>query len=267
VKALAAFVAHSLYRKRWLLLAELIGLFVFQVLFVAGARTIDDAGGLAAISLLLPQFMQEWAGVMMSSFRGLALLGYSHPIVVFLLVATAIVIATEIVEETESRFVDLVMARPLPRSTPVNRSIIVLVLVVAAAVATMMLGTWIGLKLLAPQNAALPSWRLVGSLAAGLAMAVLAWGGIALAIASVSTRRANAAGTAGLLAVGMFVLALLGEFWAAAAPYAQVSPFSYHESTELIAGGALRWADVGVLAGIAVTGWIVAHMAYARRDL
>jgi hypothetical protein len=46
-----------------------------------------------------------------------------------------------------------------------------------------------------------------------------------------------------------------------------VSPFSYHESTELIAGGALRWADVGVLAGIAVTGWIVAHMAYARRDL
>jgi ABC-type transport system involved in multi-copper enzyme maturation permease subunit len=267
VKALLALVGHSLHRWRWFLLAECVVLFLFQILLVEGARALEAAGGFSAFSLLLPQFLQEWAGVMMSSFRGLALLGYAHPVVLLLLVATAITIGTEVVEETETRFVDLVMARPLPRRTPVNRSILVLLIAVAATTASMLLGTWFGLAFLKPAEVAGPAWRLVASLAAGLALVVCAWGGIALAIATLSTRRATAGGVAALLAAASFILAILGGIWDGAAPFARISPFWYYDASEIIGGGGTPWGDFGVLAAITVAGCTVAHLVYGRRDL
>ena len=204
---------------------------------------------------------------MMSSFGAMALLGYSHPIVVLLLVATAITIATEAAEETETRFVDLVMARPIARGTPINRSLVVLVIALGAALASMMFGTVVGIAVLKPEAAVAPSPRTVASLAAGLGLVVLAWGAIALAIASTSTRRATAGGVTGLLAAAMFILALLAEFWDAAAPYALASPFHYNEASRIVGGGALQWSDVAVLAGIVVAGFIAARIGYAQRDL
>lgn len=267
MNSLLALSAHSLYRRRWILVAECVVLCLFQVLAVAGARSVESAGGFGAFSMLLPSFMQQWAGVMMSSFSALSLIGYSHPVVILLLVATAITIATEVVEEAETRFVDLVMARPVARSTPVNRSIVVLVVATSAALASMMLGTAIGMAVLKPEAAAAPSARTVASLAASLGLVVLAWGAIALAIASASTRRATAAGIAGLLAATMFILALLGEFWKAAEPYAVISPFWYLDASAVVGGAGLSLNDALVLTAIAAAGFALAHAAYARRDL
>lgn len=267
MKALLALVAHSLYRRRWLLLAECVVLVLFQVLAIAAAGEVQRSNGFGAFAVLMPAFMREWAGVMMSSFGALALVPYSHPIVILLLVATAITIATELTEEAETRFVDIVMARPVARVTPVTRSALVLLIAAVCCVGSMLLGTWIGMATLKPDDATGPALTTVLSLAAGLVMVVLAWGSIALTIASLSVRRSSAGGIAGILAAAMFIVALLGEFWNAAKPWAHVSPFWYHRASPIIAGGSLPWADIGVLAVIALTGFVVARISYARRDL
>lgn len=267
MSALLALTGHSLRRRRWFIVAECAVLFVFQLVAVAAAGEVQRSNGFDAFSVLLPSFMREWASVMMASYGALSLVGYSHPIVMLLLVATAISIATELVEETETRFVDLTMSRPVPRATPVNRSMLVIALVVAMGVGSMLLGTGAGLTLLRPDNAPLPAARTIASLAGGLSLVVLAWGALALAISALSVRRAAAGGVAGLLAATMFILALLGEFWSVAAPWALVSPFDYFQASRIVGGAGLHLRDVAVLLGFATAGFVTAHIAYRRRDL
>lgn len=265
--ALRTLVAHSLYRRRWLLLSACVLLCADQVFNVAMARSVYNSGDFSVLTALLPNFLREWAGVMMSSFSGLALFGYSHPVVLMFLVVAAISVTTEPAEEIEARFVDVVMARPVPRATVVNRSIVVLVVAMAWCLASMALGSWIGLSLFKPANAPPVEWRMVWLLAGGLGLVVLSWGAIGLAIAAASKRRATALGVSCLLAAAMFILAVLGQFWDAARPYARVSPFYYHEASRIIAGGSLLASDVAVLGAIALAMFAIAHVTYGRRDL
>jgi hypothetical protein len=267
MSGLVTLVRHSLRRRRTFLLVAYGVLFAFQLLIIAAARSLEQSGKFSALGSLLPTFMQQWAGVMVSSFRGLVLLGYTHPIVVLFLIAIATTIATECAEEAELKFVDVIMARPLARSVAINRSIVVLTVVIGAAVACMILGTRTGLALMKPESVASPALRTTLSVAAELALVIFAWGGIALAISSVSTRRASAAGASGLVAVAMFVLAILAGFWDKAAPYAHVSPFYYYHPSQVIGGAALRVSDIAVLVGFGVVGCVVAHIVYAKRDL
>lgn len=264
---LATLVRHSLRRRRWLLLAEGVLLCLFQVFAAAAAGDVHDSNGFAAFALILPSFMREWVSVMMSSFASLSLVGFSHPIVLLLLVGTAINIATEPVDEAESRFVDVVMARPVPRGTPIDRSMIVIVVAALVGIASLALGTWIGMTTMRPADAQAPSVRTVASLATGLGMVVLAWGGITLAIAAMSVRRASAGAIAGVLTAAMFILALLGDFWTAARPLAHISPFWYHRASTLVAGGSMNWSNVAILAAITMLAYITARITYTQRDL
>jgi hypothetical protein len=114
-------VRHSVRRHRSLLLAAMSVLFLFQVLMVAAARALEESGVFSAIGNLVPEFLRQWTNVVAGSFQGLVLFGHSHPLVVLLLVGLAIATATEPVEEIESKFADVLMARPIPRSVPINR--------------------------------------------------------------------------------------------------------------------------------------------------
>ena len=267
MSGLLALVGHSLRRRRGLLAAVALMLVAFQLFMILTASNYEETSGFSQVAAVMPQFMEQWTNMMLATFSGFVLLGYSHPIVQLCLIALAISIGTEPVGEIETRFVDLMMARPLPRATAINRTVIVLVAATTMAVTVMFVASRVGVALLAPATARPPQPRVIASLAANLALVVLAWGGIALAIASGAKRRATAGAATGFLAFAMFILDYSGKFWKAIAPASRISPFHYFDPFAMIGGRALQTRDVVTLLGMFAVSVAIAHVVYARRDL
>jgi ABC-type transport system involved in multi-copper enzyme maturation permease subunit len=267
VNGTVALLRHSVRRQRVLLSAACALLFLFQILLILVGRGFETTGGFAQLENLIPDVVRQWVDLPALSFRGMVSFAYSHPVVLLFLMAMALAIGTEPAGEIESKFTDLLLARPLARASVINRSLLVLLAATVAAVGSMLLGTWGGLLLFAPRTVPWPAPRVILSLAANLSLIVTAWGAIALAIASVAKRRAAAAGATGLLVLGMFILDAVGRLWTPLRDVARISPFHYFSPFPLIAGAPLPGQDIAVLGAIALTGFAVAHVAYARRDL
>jgi ABC-type transport system involved in multi-copper enzyme maturation permease subunit len=267
VRALAALAGHSLRRRRGLLVALALVLIVFQVLMVFTAKNYEETGGFRVMSALMPQFIAQLTNMMALTFAGFVLFGYSHPILQLFLIAMAISIGTEPVAEIETRFVDLMMSRPLRRLTIVARTVVVLLIAIVLAVGTLMVATFTALWLFAPPNVRLPESRTIVALSANLTLLVLAWGGMGLGLASFSKRRATAATVCGFLAFATFVLDYAGKFWKAIEPLSRISPFHYFNSFALIGGRTLAMADVAALTAMFAVPAVIAGVVYAWRDL
>ena len=264
---IAALIAHSLRRRRGFLIVMVLVMSGFQFFVIAAARSLFQSNKFQQLQTLLPNFLEQMTKMMSSTFQGLVLFGYSHPLVELFLVAVAISVGTEPAAEIESKFIDLLMARPMARAVVVLRTLAVLLAITLLAVVSMVIGTTIGLRLLAPAGAELPSPVVIASLAANLALLVLAWGGIALFFASFAHRRATAAAVSGFLAFSMFVLDWVGRLWETVQPLSRLSPFHSFSPFNMIGGQALAAGDVVALAGIFLASSAVAGAIYARRDL
>ena len=260
-------VRHSLRRWRGFLAATTLVLVVFQFFMILAARSLELSGRFRLLEAVLPAFMTEASNMIAASFTGFVLFGYSHPLVQLFLIATAIALGSEPAAEIDTKFIDLLMSRPLPRTAPINRTLVMLILAAVGAMVCMLAATWSGLRLLAPASARQPTARVVVSLAANLACLVLAWGGMTVALASLSRRRSTVAATTGLLAFTMSVLDYVGRFWDAVAPIARVSPFHYFDPFGMMGGQPLATSNVVTLLSIFVAGAVIANIAYARRDL
>lgn len=260
-------VWHSLRRWRALFAATALVLVAFQFFMVLAARRLELSGQFQLLEAMLPAFMTQASNMMAASFTGFVLFGYSHPLVQLFLVATAIGLGSEPSAEIDTKFVDLLMSRPLPRATPINRTLIMLMLTTVGAMALMLAATWSSLRLLAPATARQPQPMVVVSLASNLACLVLAWGGITVALAAVSQRRSTVAGACGLLAFTTFVLDYVSRFWDAVTPIARLSPFHYFDPFGIMGGQPLAASNVLTLLGIFFAGAMMANIAYARRDL
>jgi len=263
-------LAHSLKRMRTLVLSMGALLGAFQVVLVLVAGSIQRSGGFEQLSALLPPFAREMMGPSMTSFMsfgGIVCLGYFHLVVIAALVGLSIAVATVPASEVETGFIDLVLSRPLARHWIITRSMAAVILSIATVIGLMMLGTWVGLSMLAPPGAEWPSAKLVGSLALNLGLLMLCWGGMALAIGSAARRRSVAGGCTAVLALAGFLLDYVGRLWNPAARVAWLSPFRYYSSFDMIVGGSLPAKNVEVLCGVALAGFIAAHWLFARRDL
>lgn len=258
---------HSLARQRGLLVAAGSLFFGFQILLILVARGLERSGGFLQLEGLIPDFLEQWSNMAALTFAGMVAFGYSHPVMLVFLVAIAIAIGTEPAGEIESGFVDLLMARSLPRGVPVLRSLSLLLVVIVGSVGCMLLGTWTGLRLLAPDSTLAPEARVILALAANLVLIVAAWGALALALGAFARRRATAAAVTGLLALAMFILDYVGRLWQPAAQVSRLSPFHYFSPFPLIGGAPLPAGDVGALLAIVLAASAVAYLGYARRDL
>ena len=267
MKAALTLVRHSLRRRRTFLIVGVLFLFAFQIFMILVARAIYRTGGFEELGSLMPNFLEQWTNMVALSFKGMVLFGYSHPLVELFLIAIVIGVATEPATEIESKFIDLLMARPLPRSAAIVRSMIVVLIVTAGAVGSMFAGQSIGLRLFTPATADAPGLRVSLYLITNLALLILAWGGIALTIAAFSKRRATAVAICGFLAFAMFVLDYVGRFWQKISTISKLSPFHYYSPFPLIGGAHLRSNDVIVLLAIFLAGSAIANVVYARRDL
>lgn len=270
MRAALLLVVHSLRRVRTLVLATAVLLGAFQVVLILIARSIQNSGGFAQLGGMIPPFMREMMGPALASFMsfsGNVCLGYFHPIVMISLVAVSIALGTMVTSEIESGFIDLILARPMARQWLITRSIMVAIVSTAVLLGVMRLGTWIGLTTLAPKNIEWPSNTLIASLAENLAMLMLCWGGVALAIGAGARRRSAAGAITGLLALGTFLLDYAGRLWKPAESIAWMSPFRYYSPFDLVMGTPLPVRHLVVLGGIAVAGFVVAYVLFGRRDI
>jgi ABC-type transport system involved in multi-copper enzyme maturation permease subunit len=106
---------------------------------------------------------------------------------------------------------------------------------------------------------------LILSLVINLALLMLCWNAIAMAIGSAARRRAlRVAG--GLFALAMF-LYYVARAWEPAERVAWLSPFRYYSTFELVMGNPLSVKNMLVLAGIALSGYALAYVLFSRRDI
>jgi ABC-2 type transport system permease protein len=263
-------VAHSLKRVRTLVLTMGVLLACFQAILIVVARSIQRSSGFEQLSAMLPSFARELMGPSLTSFMsfdGFVCLGYFHLSVIGSLVALAITLATMPTSEIETGFMDLILSRPLSRHWIITRTIIAVTLSLTVVLALMMLGTWTGLKTLAPQGVGWPSVKLVLSLATNLGLLLLCWSGVAMAIGSASRRRGVAGALAGLLALATFLLDYIGRLWQPAEAVAWLSPFRYYSPFELVMGNPLPLKHLVVLVGISAAGFVASYVLFSRRDI
>jgi len=261
---------HSLRRIRPIVVGMAIVLGGFQFLLTQVAVFLMRSRAFGILTSLVPDFIRSLAGPSMiafMSFAGVVSLGYFHPIVLASLVGLAIAVATEPASEVETRFADLLLARPVARWQVITRTVLVLVAVVAALLLTMTTATWSGIACCTPASAARPTPALIRSLAASLGAIVLCWGGVALAVASAVRRRATAVGITAVAALAAYLLDYLGRVWDPARLASRLSPFHYFEPMSLIAGAPLNRGNVGVLLGAAVAATAASYVIFSRRDL
>jgi len=262
--------AHSAKRIRAIAGAMAVVLAGFQFLLTQVAVVLERNQAFGALSSIVPEFIRSVAGPSMlafMSFGGIVALGYFHPIVLASLIGLAIAIGTEPAAEIESRFDDLTLTRPVPRSAVISRTVILLAATVSAILALMALGTWTGLTCCTPSTVQRPSFALFRSLAITLGAVVLCWGGVALALASAVRRRAVASALAGLAALATFLLDYLGRVWDPVREISRLSPFHYFEPMPLVTGAPLNVAHIAILLGVAAAGSLVAYVVFSRRDL
>jgi len=261
-------LTRSSARHRALIVAVTVLLSAFQILDIVIAYNLQANGVYAQFATLVPAFIQEaMGGVMVGSFFGAIALGFAHPLVILSLSSVAIYVASEPAGEVEAGLVDLIMARPVPRSLIVTRSALVFIAGSVIIVAAMFATSRITVRWLSPATATtLPAVRLA-SVAMNLLAIVWCFGAAALAMASRVRQRMRAAGTIGLVAVFLYLLQFGAAAWTPLRPFARVSPFHYYEPMRTLLGTTSATKDVvGLLAASAVLLGL-AYVSYSRRDL
>lgn len=259
----------SLRRTRLLLVATgflLAGLQAFRVLIAA---SVHNAGQFEEIGALLPPFVRAIFGPSLASimtFTGLVSGVYLDTGFIIALLAVAIAVATMPASEIETGFADLILARPMPRHWLITRTIALVLFSTLLLLLMIVAGTWAGLVAFAPPDVPWPTARDTALLALSLGMLVTAWSGVAMAFGA-ACRRGTASMITSLLAFAGLLLDWAHRLWPALDGVAWLSPFSYFQSYELIAGDPLRPENLLVLWAIAMSGYIVAYLAISQRDI
>ncbi len=261
---------HSARRARPLILATAGLLAGFQVLFVLAARSIQEFSTFDRLAALVPDVLRQMLGpsfLTILSFQGIVCLGYFHVAVIAVLVGLTIAIATEPAAEVETRLLDLILAHPLARHWVITRTIVLLAASIALVVFAMMAGTRAGLFWWIPGETARAVFGVVPLLSLNLAVLLLCWGAIGLALASRAQRRSVASAITGLLAVAAYLVDVIAQVWSPLRPLARFSPFHYYNSLRLILGSADATHDLLILSGAAVAAFLLAYFFFSRRDL
>jgi ABC-2 type transport system permease protein len=265
-----ALLLHSFRRMRLLVLGAGAILAGFQILLCLAAKTVAEADAFGPLLALIPDYLRQLLGpaaVSLMSFKGLVGVGYFHFAVVAATVGLVIAIATEVSGEVETRFVDLLLSRPLARHWLITRSAVLLAGAALGLLLAMIAGTLLGLWWFAPAAAVQPSLVLVRSLALNLGALLFCWGGLALAVAAAARRRSVAGAIVGLLALSTYLFDYIAQTWKPTATLASLLPFHYYNALHLLSSSTLHVRDIGILLGFGLAGTAVAYLWFSRRDL
>lgn len=265
----AALVGRSAAQARLVLFGGAGIFFVFQLLLIAHAAEIERSQAFGLVKDLVPGFLQRGLGAQalaLATFKGSVSFGYFHPVIVCAVSLLGVYIATEPAHDVEAGLVDLVLARPVARHRLLTRSLGLALGAVLALTILMLLGTYIGLRTLAPELG-WPSFRLLALLAVHLVAAAWCCASIGL-LAAASVKRWTTAFTIGaaVIIVG-YLVDFLAIGWPPARVLAWAFPFNYYPALLIVGGTANSALDLSILLGATLVFTALAYWQFERRDL
>ncbi|HEX6844412.1 MAG TPA: ABC transporter permease subunit [Actinomycetota bacterium] len=241
-----------------------IGLVLAQAMYTAFYPSIrDSAGDLQAYMDRMPEAFRELFGTDFASPAGYlrSQLFGELGLILFLVVAIGAG-ARAIAGEEENRTLDALLSTPVRRrevlwSKAIAMVGLMVVLSVIGFVSVLVIGPVFDLRV---GTADLAGASLM------LALLSIAFGAIAFAIGAATGRRGSAIAVTAGLAVLMYIVNALGVTVDALEPVRPLSLFRWYTSPPLLSG-ELPLANVAVLALVAAVAFVLAQLAFDRRDL
>ncbi len=247
-----------------------LGLFVFELL----------------LGIILPQFQREFSdkflqfefmqkilaallGAEVGKVVGpaiLSMIGWSHPLLLALVWAQAIVVCTRVpAGEVDRGTLDVLLALPVTRtSLYVSESapfVITSLLIVSVGLAGNVIGNWIsGLERAG-------SLRQLALVAINLYALSLAVGGLASFLSSVCDRRGRAVGSAFAVMLASLFLSSISTFDATVKKASVASLLNYYRPFRILQERASPLEDILVLLVVGTVLWVCGAVVFVRRDL
>lgn len=198
--------------------------------------------------------------------RALASFAWVHPVVLALLWAHAIILATRVpAGEIDRGTIDVLLALPVSRWQLYTVEAVVLLGSGVVVVALTLTGNVFG-STLAPQAEAPPFARLL-AVAANLLCLHAAVAGTAFLTSACSTRRGRAVTVVFAIVLLAFFVQVLAQFWPPAEAFAWLGFMHYYRPHSVLQGGGWPLADMAVLGGTGLGLWAVGGVVFARRDI
>ena len=239
----------------------------FQVALIAVAAEFSDSGNFDRLAQIVPAVLQPALAPALTSFGRMATVGYFDVLIVMMVVQWAIYVATEPAGDVEAGIVDLVLARALPRQALMTRSLVVMLASTLFLVVAMLIGTSVGLALLAPAGVSWPEPSLLSLMAAHLTLVAWCFGAAGLAASAWARRRAAAVAVVALASVALYLIDFLGLWWRPIETLARFTPFYYFHGGPLLAGTANPHLNLTVLGAATALLTVAAYVQFLRRDL
>lgn len=249
-------------------IAAFVGMALIEIVIVWIAGHIESGPGIKELmEQVLPLGMRQLfsSQIGLLSFAGLAGFGFQHPFAMAIAIAIVITLATIPAGERESGFIDLVMARPVPR---VRYFLAVLLLVVAIAVIlplAPLLGLITGLGLV--ESPGEVGWVRYAPATAGLAALLLSIAGYTLLLTSCARRRGTAVAQATGLTLVLFWIDLTSELWRPLQSIRWISPFHYFKPVKWAIESSTPVDRYLVLVAVFAVTTCAAYLLFQRRDL
>lgn len=210
--------------------------------------------------------------VNLSQTGDLLSVGYVHPLPQTILMIWALARgASALAGELERGTMELLVAQPIPRWKIVSTHLLVDLVTIPALAFCMMLGTWIGMRVVPLTNVDLtPYWRAV-VLAIALAFAL---SGFAYALSSMGRSRWRVLAWAFGIVLCMSLLNLFGQLWDTLGPWRPLSIFYYYQPQYAILKNqwnvpvaGVQVPALAVMLSVAALGYGIALWQFSKRDL
>lgn len=193
-------------------------------------------------------------------------IAWSHPVVLALMLAQAIITCTRVpAAEVERGTIDVLLALPVSRWQVFVSESVAWLTTAALVFAALYCGSFIGAQFILPEYR--PDWIKLARVLANLSLVYAVVGCVALVACSATDRRGRAVIFALVFAVGSLLLNFLGGLWDPAKKLAFLSVLEYYRPIIILRTGAWPWKDMAILAGAAGGLWITAGVWFSRRDL
>ncbi len=255
----------SLWRARGRIVALTVGFALFELIVALSYASVDQNAVRQLVDSLPPALVALAGSSDLASPGGYLGSAYAHPVALTLQGALVVSMATALARDLDSGQAELILSRPLPVWAWVFAQWAALAVGLAIVATGGFVGGLVGVSTvgaLASVDAA-----ALAAVSAGGYLMFLAFGGIALLVATLAPSGGRAVGWAAGIVLVAYALDYLADIWTIAEPFGPLSPFHYYDPGVILSQGRLPATDALVLALVAACSAALAHLVFTRREL
>ncbi len=201
----------------------------------------------------------------LTSFAGAVAFGYQHPFSVVASIAMVTVAATLPAAEREKGYLELFLARPLPRPRYILSTGLFLALVAILLPLGLLTGTAIGLRFVEPVQEI--GWVSYIPAALTMFLLLMAIGAYTLFFATGARRRGTAVSQSVAFTLLFYWMDFMGDYWDTLVYARKASPFYYFDPGRASMGSGASAVDIAVLSSITLGMVLLALFNFQREDL